>query len=753
MLTVLAVVLLAVVAYVVYGCIRKAETRDVRILLIHSYNKDLNSYKLFKEHLTSDFEEKDINADVRYEYLSLSDPIRNPYNDLMDIQRRMDQEGWEPEIIVVEGDPALQAINSDGLTIRSFWKVPVIATSIKFPDEFAHYHHPNIIVFEDTIDYRRNIDLAYELTGNKEIEIELDFFRQDSIIRKGLSKLYDDNKYFEYNPDSLSGLTDDEVRARMGDRISILTLSIANPITLRPFSDSIPVDRNFSKNTLRNIFIHSSEHPVVVLKHDLYSQILALKSGSSQFTATKESFANGTSRFLCGYFASFFTISKDIVGTVERIMNGEKLNGQTFTHKKDYYMDYKAMKLMGLNYEDYKDRFKIIGAPFRVANTFLFYAIIIMAALICIAALASLGMYIYELRRRHSTNLRRLLKSEQQMTNLILQGTEVRMINSIKDIENILAKLDHTWDKVAGEVRKTYNENGIFTFRLFAPLYDENISEWWQLDLAIEHGEEEEEGKTIVCGLLRNINQLVETEKEIEIAQKNSMEASDKHVLITDMTEAIYKPLGLIISSCDLLAEESDQPLSGEEKKALGKIINDNNSELMDIINDILNFSRLESRKTEYLLSNHSAKEICEQIYNEWVSKMPEGVTLMRNYGREDATVYCDGTHTHEVLRQFMSNAVKFTKKDTITIGYKTHLSTNKTQLFVEDAGCGIPEEKLDHIFDAFYKGDKFISGVGLGLNIASNLVQGMGGLLRVSSEEGIGSKFSARFKTKGDEN
>lgn len=746
---VLAAVLLTVLAFTVYAYIHKAQAKEVSVLLIHSYDKNLHSYKVFRDHLEREFEEKNINADIRYEYLSLSDQTRSAQDDLMDIQKRMDDDEWTPEIIVAEGDAAFQALRKDSLTIHTFLDVPVIATSIKFPEDTGNSHHSNVILFEDTIDYRRNIDLAYEITGNKEIEIELDHYHQDSLIREGLSKVFDDKRYYNFTFDSIEGLTDQQVKEKVGNKISILTLSIADPRNIGTFTDSIPTDGDYTKNVLTNIFIHTNEHPILVVKYDLYSHILASKSGRAQFTAVKESFANGTSRFLCGYFASFHTISQDIVSTIDAILDGQHLGGEVFSHRKDYYMDYKAMTQLGLEYKDYEKRFMILGAPFSVSNATLYYVLIIFISVIVVAALVTLGLYIFELRKRHSSNLRSQLKNEKRVTDLILQGSEVKMINDLKDIEGILARLDPSWDNVAGEIRKAYNENGIFSFRIFVPLYDDNISEWWQLHFAIEHDEED---IATVCGLMRNINQLVETEKEIERAHKKAIDANDKHELIMDMTEAIYKPLGLIISSCDLLAEETDQPLSAEEKKSLGKIINESNSELMDIINDILNFSRLESRKTEYLLSIHNAKDICEQIYSEWVDKMPPGVKLLRNYGRDDATVYCDGTHTHEVLRQFMSNAVKFTKHDTISIGYKSHLGACKTQIFVEDCGCGIPEDKLELIFNAFYKGDKFISGVGLGLNIASNLVHGMGGEMRVSSEEGIGSKFSVRFKSIEDE-
>lgn len=731
------------------------------VLVVHGYDKDYYAYKDFNKEVLATFEDEGINVNIKNLYLDMALPTSTGRDALLELRKELDEEHWKPDLILTEGDRSVIGLLHFGnnTILPEISKVPVILGALHHPEWEHLREYLNFVVFTDPIDYRTNINLAKEISGINVIEIELDYFQQDSLIRKELREAIAQPPYVD-NTDLHDMRIEEEYRTTLWkDSIMVMAISAADPErniakardAKNSDSDDYDVENEISnlngdseltgKEMLRNIYTYSYKYPSLVVKHDVYSEDIALKTRQPQFTAVKAGFANGTARYLCGYFSSYKTVAHDITSTAVKVFRGENYHSGVHQHAKAMYMDYKAMQLLNLKYSDYSDRFEIVGAPFYEAHTTLF-AIIIVGTLIALALLTfAIVSIVTRWRMRSKNRLLKRLQAERAMTELALQGAEAIYINNVADVENIISHLD-MFSPELSDIRRAYDQDGTHSFRLYVALFDDGIKEWWQMNFVVSH---DSKGSQHISGLLRNISKLVETEQEIERAHRLRREAIDKKMLIRNMTAAINNPLEKILEASDKLVKESSS-LTSEGKQELCDTINKKNQQLMEIINDILKFSRLESRKTEYLMQVHKAKDICEEIYNEWLPLIPTHIKLIRNYGRDDATVYGDATHIHEIMKQFMSNAVKFTKDDSISIGYKTHLAKNVTQLFVEDAGEGIPVAKREKIFNAFYKGDSFVQGVGLGLNIATSLAKGMGGSVSVASEVGIGSKFCVRL-------
>jgi signal transduction histidine kinase len=103
--------------------------------------------------------------------------------------------------------------------------------------------------------------------------------------------------------------------------------------------------------------------------------------------------------------------------------------------------------------------------------------------------------------------------------------------------------------------------------------------------------------------------------------------------------------------------------------------------------------------------------------------------------------LYTDRGRLREILNQYLNNALKFTEKGSVTIGYE--LRGEHVRLWVRDTGKGIPAEHCnEHLFERFFKVDEFIAGTGLGLSICRSLAQTLGGTVGVQSKEGAGSLF-----------
>lgn len=108
-----------------------------------------------------------------------------------------------------------------------------------------------------------------------------------------------------------------------------------------------------------------------------------------------------------------------------------------------------------------------------------------------------------------------------------------------------------------------------------------------------------------------------------------------------------------------------------------------------------------------------------------------------------DITLHVDRFRFTQVITNLINNAVKFTTKGYIKMGYRYDKSTNEVHIFVEDTGKGMSEEAQKKVFERFYKADEFVQGTGLGLSICQTIAERLNGRITLFSEEGKGSCFT----------
>ena len=125
---------------------------------------------------------------------------------------------------------------------------------------------------------------------------------------------------------------------------------------------------------------------------------------------------------------------------------------------------------------------------------------------------------------------------------------------------------------------------------------------------------------------------------------------------------------------------------------------------------------------------------------------MPEEIKLNLLLPPGDLLVETDLLRLRQVVENLVGNAVKFTAKGRIDIGYLSAGEDRNVRLFVADTGRGIPPEETEKIFDRFYKIDSFQQGTGLGLSVCKTILEGMGGQIVVSSQPGKGSRFTVKI-------
>ena len=178
-----------------------------------------------------------------------------------------------------------------------------------------------------------------------------------------------------------------------------------------------------------------------------------------------------------------------------------------------------------------------------------------------------------------------------------------------------------------------------------------------------------------------------------------------------------------------------------EERKELINLIQENNQKLLRIIDDVMNISKIESGKEQLVMTNFELNDVLRSLSDEYASKAQPGVTISTMFASGSLYVTTDLNRLMEVLNHLMSNAVKFTSKGSVILGYDPQMG-KRLRIWIQDTGKGIAPEHQERIFERFFKVDEFIPGAGLGLSICRTMAYSMGGDVGVESVLGEGSKF-----------
>ena len=269
----------------------------------------------------------------------------------------------------------------------------------------------------------------------------------------------------------------------------------------------------------------------------------------------------------------------------------------------------------------------------------------------------------------------------------------------------------------------------------------------WLLRLKVSHAtkklKEKNSEMSQLVEDLRNENKMrLETEKSL-IEAKERAEESDrlKSAFLANMSHEIRTPLNAIVGFSAIICEtESEQ-----DKNKFMDIILKNNDLLLQLINDVLDLSRIESGT---LLMNYAyfpLSEVCTHVLSTVdQSNKSKEVELVGDF-EFDCTLYSDRSRIIQVIINFLNNAFKFTNTGTVTLSTK-QLEGDIVEIAVTDTGIGIDEDKRELVFERFTKLNVFSQGTGLGLSICKNIIERLNGTIGIDSEVGVGSKFWIRL-------
>ncbi len=262
-----------------------------------------------------------------------------------------------------------------------------------------------------------------------------------------------------------------------------------------------------------------------------------------------------------------------------------------------------------------------------------------------------------------------------------------------------------------------------------------------------------------VLGLYEDITERRTSEFELLKAKEAAEEANrTKSLFLANMSHEIRTPMNGIIGFAKLL-ELSEL---NDSQKEFVSVINSSSKHLLDIINDILDISRIEAGKIKLDNSFLEPGDLINQVIETFRPAIENrGLSYKINISPEiNYKIYGDPTRLSQLLFNLINNSIKFTEKGSIEAGIEQLHKTDGNALLrfsVTDTGIGIEKEKLSKIFDTFFQIDdsytKKYQGTGLGLAIVKNLVNLMGGDINVQSAAGLGTRFDIDISFKIEEN
>jgi signal transduction histidine kinase len=234
---------------------------------------------------------------------------------------------------------------------------------------------------------------------------------------------------------------------------------------------------------------------------------------------------------------------------------------------------------------------------------------------------------------------------------------------------------------------------------------------------------------------------IIKMNEQLIIARDKAMESDKlKSSFLANISHEIRTPLNIIIGFSDMLTQTDD----AAERVELNQVIRQNSNVMLKMVNDIVDFSKIETNSLTLNFTHFNVKDVIEEVEKNLNHAKPEAVDLQVE--KIEKMIYADKDRFYQIIYNLLENALKFTGDG------KVHLqcieNDEKLKFKVTDTGIGIPVEEQGKIFDRFYKVDKFTPGPGLGLSLSKSIANLMGGDIQVISKPGTGSTFEFKLSS-----
>lgn len=236
---------------------------------------------------------------------------------------------------------------------------------------------------------------------------------------------------------------------------------------------------------------------------------------------------------------------------------------------------------------------------------------------------------------------------------------------------------------------------------------------------------------------------LIETQERLKMALEKAKDADRlKSAFISNMDHEIRTPLNLIVGFSSIISTMNDRA----EIETAANQISENSEKLLKLIRDILDLSQLESGTVGLVYDRVDINGMFEDLIPHFKNDLKSGVTIKCVMPDKPITIITERFRVSQVLSNMIDNAIKFTEKGVVEVGYFAFDDT-WVEFYVNDSGIGIKESELNMVFDRFFKSDSYSKGSGIGLSVSKTIINILDGTIGVTSKLGVGSRFWFRIK------
>lgn len=290
------------------------------------------------------------------------------------------------------------------------------------------------------------------------------------------------------------------------------------------------------------------------------------------------------------------------------------------------------------------------------------------------------------------------------------------------DVENVREGIEKL---VRGEIP-------FFTMKYRQYMGDGNLY-WLSSNFTIYKWDENNNPTNLIC-LTTDVTG--QQEKEIELFKAREAVAV-KSAIIDNISHEIRTPLNIIVGFANILAESNESV----ENQYMVDLIYENNSQLLELIDNVLSFSQITKRNLKYNIEIVDVKQLCEEAFKIKCNTKKSGNKFIFDDNRPSYKVRVDKNRIIQVLYMLLDNANKYTNNGMISLSYC--LDTPKTiRIEVKDTGLGLTREEINNLTLRFFKVNSFSRGLGLGIPLSRGIVEDMGGTFDIISKKGEGSVF-----------
>lgn len=733
--------ILAISSLVLFSCQSKTphNSRKKKVLILQSYSENNDYSKKATKLYEEAFSKENLNVDLTFRYGGMPNMPRM-YLIPDFLSSLIDTMTVYPDVVILNDDDIFHAVMSD-----SAWacRMPIVFGGVTYVDENRYSKLNNVTGFIDKPDIKTNLELIKELTNTQFISIELGDKDQDRLRYKDLVNAINDLGMVYDRKQRLNQMQILEIPK--GNTTFVSTLSGDNPyLALNDTTNSS------SEYITENYFQNAKYAKHLQLRWTSTSNTYIDRSEAPQFTAVNEQFGDVNTRFLAGYFTPLETQIADEVSYAAEILRGTSIRIlPQKEHKKEYFMDYNAMKQLNLKVSDYEDKFTIINIPYQIEHPFVFWSMVIIGilgiisiiSLVTYAAISSMNRKQEMMLNELKENLRkRELALGQSMTTLWqIKNGIVNQLGSNRSIS-----VDEFREFIHPDHRNIYDQvlamnqpNGKQVVRVKIA-YDQKNYQWEEI---IYNLTDKNKTEKHLEGVRMNIDDLKKQEESILKANENEELVNIKETIMANMSHDIRTPLGAVVGFADIMVAEGEM-LSDEERMEYAEIIKQNSQMLETMIGDILD-EKSEVGIFKFYKKNIKVSTLIHQVWQNNKVLCPKHLEFKEQQeNHTELTLYVDSNRIQEVLNNFLSNAFKFTPTGSIIVGWR--IAAMEIELYVQDTGIGIAKEDLDSVFERYYKTAETHKGTGMGLNICKTIIEQHNGHVNVSSELGKGSRFSA---------